>query len=113
MTLAELIEEGERLSDPNFTGPNRQRDLFWDEHGPRLLAVARAAVEMKRASDAAWPILRQGPGGTMEEIAAETRLLEAERAFDAVAKSGKLDDRCDCGASLLSGRCSGTCDKDE
>jgi hypothetical protein len=58
MTLAEIIEEGERLQrliqDAIYwREPNAayycisKRDEFYVEHGPRLLAVARAAVEMR------------------------------------------------------------------
>ena len=94
MTLAEIIQEIERAealvakSDLFVDRFDEYRNLesLYRKHGPRLLAVARAAVEMKRASDAAWPILMHGPGGTMEEITAETRLLEAEDAFDDAAK---------------------------
>ena len=45
--LAEIIEEGESMNAPNWTGPRGYRDVWWAEHGPRLLAVAKAAVEMR------------------------------------------------------------------
>ena len=47
MSLAEIIAEGKRLvgkDDAAFLA-------FFIEHGPRLLAVAEAAVEMRRCSD--------------------------------------------------------------
>ena len=55
----------------------------------RLLAVAEAAVEMRRVYDYALPILFEGPGGTAAEIEAETMMSEADAAFDAAARGEK------------------------
>lgn len=49
MTLDEILAEGERLEAAFCTAPSKteaQHDLndFYHEHGPRLLAVARAGV---------------------------------------------------------------------
>lgn len=96
MNIADLIEEGKRLEKAYDSAVKReldseahalwdQRCAFWDEHGPRLLAVAEAAVAYRKAVDYAWPILTEGPGGTMPEVEAETVWNEAEAAFDAAA----------------------------
>jgi len=49
--LAEIIEEGESMNAPNWTGPRGYRDVWWAEHGPRLLVVAKAAVEVVDADE--------------------------------------------------------------
>lgn len=59
MTIAEIVEEGERLERKATPGCGAfvsevnaacmRRDNFYLEHGPTLLAVAKAAVEMREA----------------------------------------------------------------
>ena len=56
MTLAELIADGEQMNAPDWTGPRGYRDVWWAEHGPRLLAVAEAAVVLRNAMGTDWPL---------------------------------------------------------
>ena len=66
-----------------------QMEQFFIEHGPRLIAVAEAALKMRRVYDYAIPILIEGPGGTAVEIEADTMISEADAAFDAAARGEK------------------------
>lgn len=98
--LAEVVEEGRELrslyEQAVEEGLDSTANLYWDqlceffdEHGPRLLAVAEAAVEMRRVYDYAIPILFEGPGGTAAEIEADTMISEVDAAFDAAARGEK------------------------
>lgn len=50
-TLAEIIAEGKKLTDrEGFHGNHELGRFFW-QHGPRLLAVAEAAVRYTDALD--------------------------------------------------------------
>ena len=46
-TLAEIIEEGKRILNPEGRYTSVEMGAFFIEHGPRLLAVAEAAVEAR------------------------------------------------------------------
>lgn len=48
-SLAEIIEEGERLLDHEHYHTQSEMGGYLWQHGPRLLAVAKAAVEMRRS----------------------------------------------------------------
>jgi hypothetical protein len=68
MTLAEIIEEGERRQEECvFARDNEEwdkahfcRSVFWEKHGPRLLAVARAAVEMREGAEEFASLFQRG-----------------------------------------------------
>lgn len=92
-TLAEILEEGKRLDREAATcqcaGNNprclRMRDGFARQHFPRLVAVAEAAVEMRKAELAVrrMPLNRET---TCEERDVIVRRRDmAEIAFDALA----------------------------
>jgi len=80
--LAEIIEEGESMNAPNWTGPRGYRDVWWAEHGPTLLAVARAAVKMREGLDSLYD--------TPTDAA---KLLALVAAFDALASGAAEGER--------------------
>jgi hypothetical protein len=96
MTLAEIIQEAERLEGEVLSARNdsmpksaavlqERLDEFLAKHGPRLLAVARAAVEYRAAAEAeAEARFNMG----YAPMALSDRLEWAERAFDDAAKGG-------------------------
>ena len=94
MTLDEVIREARRLDDAatfadrgsipweEFADTNARVDAFYAEHGPRLLAVAEAAVEMRRIGGCVLL-----PGGN---DGCPCSICEATRAFDAAVRGDRL-----------------------
>lgn len=88
MTLAEIIEEGRELERAMradvpweiWSKASRAREQFFIEHGPRLLAVAAAAVEMREAD------MAYGDNPTRETL---LRRVSANIAFDAAGRGEK------------------------
>ena len=91
LALAEIVEEGEQLEKTYretkpFTaaeiGASDALHAFYVEHGPRLLAVAKAAVEMRDAEQA-YSVEgdRGGP--------AAWRLFRAKQVIDAAVRGAK------------------------
>ena len=70
MTLAAIIEEGRAMNAPNWTGPRGYRDVWWAEHGPALLAVAKAGRTLAAAV--------AGTGSCAEELAAFDAAVRGE-----------------------------------
>ena len=65
MTLTEIIEEGKKLEAAFKSTPSPlyvqivagdKLSLFYVAHGPRLLAVAEAAVVLRNAMGTDWPL---------------------------------------------------------
>ena len=82
MTLAEILEVAERLDRVQRPWEFR---TFWKTHGPRLVAVARAAVEMVAAEDDADAphtelVCHMGPGDCEAGAAQERRYLRLRDA---------------------------------
>ena len=94
--LAEIIEEGRRLRSSYDRATEDGLDStahmywdelceFWDEHGPLLLRVAEAAVEMREATKFYFgrhSIESDADGGSV-------RLANATAAFDAAVRGGR------------------------
>ena len=84
MNLAELIEEGKRLESkqnsvvalPLQWATLNERRPFYIEHGPRLLAVAEAALKIRKTID------------VLEYAGTSPRLSADIAAFDALAARG-------------------------
>lgn len=87
--LAEVVEEGrELLTIHDVTGAIMDAGriaVFMEKHGPRLLAVAEAAVEYRAAVEAESEARFNG----YVPMALADRLEWAERAFDAAARGEK------------------------
>lgn len=72
-TLAEIVAEGRRLERPNEPGPKGQRAVFWAEHASLFLAVAEAALKIRKTLD------------VLEYAGTSPRLSADIAAFDALA----------------------------
>lgn len=76
--LAEIVAEGRRLQiKPGQKVFNERQTFFLYEHGPRLLAVAAAAMEWEQADD---EYVNAEPAVQMR------RLLDAETALRAAVR---------------------------
>jgi hypothetical protein len=80
LTLAEIVQEGERLLDREHYHTDVELSGYFYQHGPALLAVARAAVEMR--SFIAHDTSDMDPGDTL----GWNRMIDA---FDAAVRPAK------------------------
>ena len=99
-TLAEIIAEGKRLEEAYDSAVKRELDseahalwdercVFWDEHGPRLLALAEDAGRFRDPAEE-WLKLLDTPDKVDE--AAWTRMNEAREKLFAHFAPKPVDD---------------------
>lgn len=98
-TLAEILAEAERLERevkerPAHFAPPIRLSRFYVEHGPRLVAVARAAVEMREAEKDNGQALVPYPYGPFAVHDCTCR----------ATVNGKRASACDCGGDAIDAR---------
>ena len=91
--LAEIVAEGRAMCRPDWQGPKGYTATFRAEHGPRLLAVAEAAMEAERLLRHALDESR-GAGGNCEALwVMQSAARSALAAFDSAAGAREREGR--------------------